>query len=201
MAKESIFSGLNNLDVYPVARKQYSNVFGFTASEVARMAADLHALSHIEEIKRWYDGYTFGQTEIYNPWSVIKYFSEDCVPAPYWISTSDNGILRQLLHQATSLQMQELQDLLQGKSVSATVNDNVVYRTLHIGNDALYTVLLTTGYLTIEAPVDYIDNRYLLRIPNEEIRQIFGADILDTLVQGAHKNDFGRLMEYGASLR
>ena len=193
VAKESIFSGLNNLDVYPVVRKQYSHVFGFTASEVAQMAADLHATSHVEEIKRWYDGYTFGQTEIYNPWSVIKYFSEDCVPAPYWISTSDNGILRQLLHQATSLQMQELQDLLQGKSVSATVNDNVVYRTLHIGNDALYTVLLMTGYLTIEAPVDYIDNRYLLRIPNEEIKRVYRFEILNTLAQGINNEIFERL--------
>ena len=196
IAKESIFSGLNNLAVYSVLERTYSDVFGFTSVEVAKMAEDLHGKEKISEIKQWYDGYTFGQTEIYNPWSVIQYFSENCIPAPYWISTSDNGILRQLLHNTTPQQIEALQELLQGNSVATSLNPNVIYRTLQAEPQSLYTILLTTGYLTADTAVKYADNRYRLRIPNEEIKRVYRLEILDTLAHGLDSNTFENLFDY-----
>ena len=195
VAKESIFSGLNNLAVYSVLERQYSDVFGFTAAEVTQMATNLHKEEKIPEIKQWYDGYTFGQTEIYNPWSVTQYFSENCTPAPYWIRTSDNSVLWQLLHSATSLQIEALQNLLKGKSIATSINPNVVYRTLKIEPKALYTILLTTGYLTADAVIDYVDNRYRLRIPNEEIKRVYRLEILDTIATGMDRDTFEDLFD------
>ena len=195
VAKKSIFSGLNNLAVYSVLEHTYSDVFGFTAKEVRQMATDLQAEAHLPELKQWYDGYTFGQTEMYNPWSVIQYFSEHCTPAPYWISTSDNSILRQLLHHATALQIKALQDLLQGKSIATSINPNIIYRTLQIESRALYTILLTTGYLTADTAVKQADNRYCLRIPNEEIKRVYRLEILDTLVQNMDSDTFEDLFD------
>ena len=195
IAKESIFSGLNNLDVYSVLANEYSDVFGFTTAEVAQIAADLQVEDKVQELKQWYDGYTFGQTEIYNPWSVIQYMSKQCVPAPYWIRTSDNGILRHLLHQATAIQIADLERLLQGKTVAASVNDNVVYRTLAGEQKALYTLLLTTGYLTVDKTIDYADSRYLLRIPNEEIKRVYRLEILDTVAKHLDRDTFEDLFD------
>lgn len=195
VAKESIFSGLNNLAVYSVLERTYSDVFGFTAPEVLQMAKDLQEEEKIPEIKEWYDGYTFGQTEIYNPWSVTRYFSENCTPAPYWISTSDNSVLWQLLHNAAAVQIDALETLLKGKSVATSVNPNVVYRMVKIDPKALYTILLTTGYLTADAVIDYADNRYRLRIPNEEIKRVYRLEILDTIASGMDRDTFEDLFD------
>lgn len=201
VAKESIFSGLNNLDVYSVLDSPYGTVFGFTTDEVRKLLADVGRENKAEEMRRWYDGYRFGAHDIYNPWSVLQYVNHQCIPQAYWVNTAENSILKDLLHHGDSTRIYELQQLLEGRSVTTAIHDSVIYRQLWKDDSALYSMLLTTGYLTIQHKVPEMENRYALAIPNEEIRQIFGADILDTLVQGAHKNDFGRLMEYGASLR
>ena len=190
IAKESIFSGLNNLDVYSVLDEQYSRVFGFTSHEVQRMVQDLQCEDTLREIKQWYDGYTFGQTEIYNPWSVIKYFATLCKPAAYWISTSDNGILQQLLHNVDTTQLKVLQDLLTGKHVTTSINDNIIYQNVTLDKSSLYTMLLTTGYLTVDTAIDKADERYALRIPNEEIRRVYRLEILNTLIHSWNKDAF-----------
>ena len=196
IAKESIFSGLNNLDVYSVLDNEFADVFGFSAEDIEKIAKKLQVSQKMAEIKQWYDGYTFGKAEIYNPWSVVQYFSKDCKPAPYWMNTSDNGILRQLLHKATPLQMEDLQNLLEEKPVATSLQPNVVYRALQTDPKALYTILLTTGYLTAAADVTHADNRYLLRIPNEEIRRVYRLEVLDTVAKDVDSDTFEDLFDY-----
>ena len=182
IAKESIFSGLNNLYVDSVLSKKYSNVFGFTQAEVEQIARDYDCTDKVAEIKEWYDGYHFGKAEIYNPWSAINYFYEECEPIAYWINTSDNGIIRDLLNMATIEMRAELTDLFKGKLLETTINEGLVYDEVYKRKDALYTMLLTTGYLTI-IKEDTIDGNkvYQLDIPNLEIRQVYRNKIMDYL--------------------
>ena len=195
VAKESIFSGLNNLDVYSVLNQEYGDVFGFTADEVTAMATTLGYIDNMEEVQKWYDGYRFGQTEIYNPWSVLKYFSAHCQPAPYWISTSDNGILQDLLRHVTPGQLELLQGLLKGIPLTTGLYETVAYRALANDKSALYTMLLMTGYLTVDSISVTGDDRYSLRIPNEEIKRVYSNEILNTLVTGLTRNTFDDLFD------
>lgn len=196
IAKESIFSGLNNLDVYSVLNDTYSNAFGFTVNEVKEMAQQIGCKEKLNEIKKWYDGYHFGNHEIYNPWSVIKYFSSHCKAAPYWINTSDNSILQLLLRHVTSFQLTALKDLLTGKPIIAGLNENVVYHSLDLDKTSLYTILITAGYLTVHTVIDSVDSLYSLRIPNEEIKRVYRLEVLNTLVKGMNRNGFEDLFLY-----
>ena len=192
IAKESIFSGLNNLDVYSVLSDIYGDVFGFTTNEVKRMASELQCEDKILELKQWYDGYTFGQSDIYNPWSVINYFSRNCKPAPYWVNTSSNDILRTLLRQADIERIQALQDLMDGKSISTVIDEGVLYRNIYQSDTALYSVMLNTGYLKAIRQEESINGIewYDVKIPNEEIKRIYSQEILEHIVPGIDVNRF-----------
>ena len=190
IAKESIFSGLNNLDVFSILNSQYSDVFGFTKVDIENVFYDFGYENKIDEVKQCYDGYSFGGTEIYNPWSVIQYIDKTCQAQPYWVNTAENSILKELLIHADSQRISELQQLVRGKSVSATLHDSVIYDELWRDDDALYTMLLTTGYLTVQQKSDEIYNRYALRIPNKEINYVYSTEILNTLIHGMSRNDF-----------
>lgn len=195
IAKESIFSGLNNLDVYSVMNDTYSDVFGFTPEEITRMADDLNIVKALPELKRWYDGYRIGKSEIYNPWSVVSYIKHNCTPIPYWMNTSNNAILRELLSHANYLRIKALQGLLHDEPVSVSLNEGVVYDTIGQDQSALYTMLLLTGYLTVSADSPIIYDRYSLRIPNEEIKRVYSMEILNTLVTGINRDTFDNLFE------
>ena len=171
ISKESIFSGLNNLDVCTVTSKIYNNVMGFTPLEVQQMARDMDAENCLSAVREWYDGYRFGGQEIYNPWSVINYFRTRKI-GDYWVNTSDNSILRTLLKSMDAQHLRTLQGLLQGDTIRVSLNEQVVYRNLKLDKSALYTLLLTTGYLTIAAGQEEARNRYALRIPNKEIQDV-----------------------------
>lgn len=195
IAKESIFSGLNNLDVCSVLRDKYSNVFGFTAEEVVKLVEDVGKPNVLAELKKWYDGYRFGSSEIYNPLSVVSYIDNQCLPKPYWMNTSNNAILRELLSHADYLRIKALHGLLHDVPVSVSLNEGVIYS--QIGNDqsALYTMLLTTGYLTVAEDIPTSYDRYLLRIPNEEIKQVYGMEILNTIAEGMDRDTFDSLFD------
>ncbi|MBM6733043.1 AAA family ATPase [Megasphaera stantonii] len=195
VAKESIFSGLNNLSVCSVLTRKYSNILGFTPAETAVMAEDLGVEKKLPELRQWYDGYRFGTDDIYNPWSVINYMDNECTPMPYWVHTSGNYILKQLLSHADCLRIKELQGLLDGKTVTVSLNETVIYDQIEKDASALYTLLLTTGYLTIESASPTTYNRYSLRIPNEEIKQVYGQEILNTIAVGADRNTFDTLFD------
>lgn len=195
VAKESIFSGLNNLSVCSVLSRKYSNIPGFTPAETAVMAEDLGVEKKLPELRKWYDGYRFGTEDMYNPWSVINYMDNECTPMPYWVHTSGNYILKQLLSHADCLRIKELQGLLDGKTVTVSLNETVMYDQIEKDASALYTLLLTTGYLTIESASPTTYNRYFLRIPNEEIKQAYSQEILNTVAVGADRNTFDTLFD------
>lgn len=196
ISKESIFSGLNNLDVCSVLRNQYAEVFGFTEAEIQELLETAHHGEKISELKKWYDGYHVGHAEIYNPWSVINYVANDCQARPYWVRTSGNSILRHLLSHTDELRVQMIQNLLHGKAVRVTLDDSLIDSEIDRDPGALFNLLLTTGYLTVEKVLSLSDDRYALRIPNEEIRKLYSTEILNSLGENVTKNTFDDLFDY-----
>ena len=179
IAKESIFSSLNNLEVASVASGNYLDAMGFTYEEIEQMAADFKASDKLPEIKAWYDGYNFAGQEIYNPWSVVNYFRQNCQPAAYWVNTSGNAILKHLLREAAPAQVEELTELMHGGTVQAELMEGVIYNDINENSDALYSLLLNTGYLTIEDyPDPYAADDCAMRIPNWEIRTLFKKEVM-----------------------
>ena len=132
-----------------------------------------------EELEAWYDGYDFSGKAVYNPWSVISYFDNDYRPNAYWVNTSGNAILKHLLAEATPTQIEELTELMHGGTVTAELMEGVIYKDINENSDALYSMLLNTGYLTIaEYPDPYEEDDCTMRIPNREIRTLFRKEIM-----------------------
>ncbi len=183
IAKESIFSSLNNLKVSSVVGGGLPDVVGFTNVEIKKITTDLGCPEKFGEIKTWYDGYNFDGCEIYNPWSVISYFDNNCQPATYWGNTSSNNILHKLLKHATSSQAKDLTELLHGKKIKARLDESVIYEEIHKNRSALNSMLLTTGYLTmVDYPNPYDgDFRGTMRIPNQEIQFLFKREVMNYL--------------------
>ena len=185
IAKESIFSSLNNLKVSSVASGGFVDAMGFSDEEIRKIAADFGVSEKYEEIKTWYDGYNFSGQGIYNPWSVISYFGNECKPMAYWVNTSGNSILRHMLEHADSSQSKSLAALLKGGKIRTGLDEGVIYDEIYQNSDALYTMLLTTGYLTmVDYPDPYIDDDgCTLRIPNREIRSLFKKEVMRHLAR------------------
>ena len=185
IAQESIFSGLNNLTVNSVMDEAYDQYFGFTSMEVHKMLEYYGALEKEAELKEWYDGYLFGNEEIYNPWSVINYISKGCVPQAYWVNTGKNEILEDVLKTATDEITERLYALLQGERVVARIDQNVVYRSLAEDPANIYSLLLVAGYLKTPKKELQGDGAYLceVAIPNKEIASVYKNEILSHLLQ------------------
>ena len=185
IAQESIFSGLNNLTVNSVMDEKYDQFFGFTASEVRDMLEYYGVLDKEAELKDWYDGYLFGSTEIYNPWSVINYISKGCIPQAYWVNTGKNEILEDVLKVATDDITERLYSLLQGERVIAKIDQNVVYRSLSEDPANIYSLLLVAGYLKTPKKELQADGSYMceVSIPNREIAAVYKSEILSHLLQ------------------
>lgn len=185
IAQESIFSGLNNLTVNSVMDEEYDQYFGFTGDEVRQMLEYYGVPDKEEELKDWYDGYLFGSTEIYNPWSVINYISKGCVPQAYWVHTGKNEILEDVLQVATDDITERLYSLLQGERVIARIDQNVVYRSLTEDPANIYSLLLVAGYLKTPKKELQPDGSYLceVSIPNREIAAVYKSEILAHLLQ------------------
>ncbi len=183
IAKESIFSGLNNLEVSTVVSGGYPDACGYTREEVAKMARDLGREDKLAELASWYDGYAFQGVDIYNPWSVNNYFKQDCKARAYWVNTSGNSILRTMLEDVTAVRERELAGLMEGKTIPVQLDEAFIYQNIGQKKDDLYTLMLFTGYLKcvgIESDEDD-DETYELSIPNREIRSVFRREILDNL--------------------
>lgn len=173
IAKESIFSGLNNLKVCSVMTRMYADVMGFTPYEIKKMAQDLAMEGALSDIQAWYDGYHFGDQDIYNPWSVINFFDQKVLD-DYWINTSGNSILNQLMLSLSDEKQQDLISLLRGESISAMIREGIIYDEIGNDEDALYTMLLTTGYLTpISCEKAFGGYWCKLVIPNREIQKVW----------------------------
>lgn len=185
IAQESIFSGLNNLTVNSVMDDEYDGFFGFTSSEVRKMLEYYGVADKEDELREWYDGYLFGSTEIYNPWSVINYISRGCIPQAYWVNTGKNEVLEDVLTIATDDITERLYALLRGERVIARIDQNVVYRSLAEDPANIYSLLLVAGYLKTPKKELQADGSYLceVSIPNEEIAAVYKSEILSHLMQ------------------
>lgn len=185
IAQESIFSGLNNLTVNSVMDEDYDRFFGFTYPEVHQMMKYYGVSDKDEELKDWYNGYRFGNTEIYNPWSVINYISKGCIPQAYWVNTGKNEILEDVLKSAPDDVAEKLYALLQGERVIARIDQNVVYRSLSEDTENIYSLLLVAGYLKALTKELQGDGSYLceVSIPNREIAAVYKNEIFSHLLQ------------------
>lgn len=181
IAKESLFSGLNNLVVNTILDEKYSSYFGFTSDDVSEMAAYYGMKEKLPEIKEWYDGYLFGSNEIYNPWSVISYINNNCKPKAFWSRTSGNEIIGQLIHNADSEIYENLTLLLQGKEIQSIIDTDIIYPEINGNSDTIYSFLLVSGYLRVTRIISELNDNPIcsVTIPNREIRSIFQKEILD----------------------
>ena len=182
VAKESIFSGLNNIVVNSVLDNKYSAYFGFTSEEVMEMTQYYGIPEKFDEICRWYDGYRFGETDIFNPWSVINYFNNNFMTKAFWLSTSSNDIIGELIDSADTELCDNLVALLSGRTVLSYVDTSVIYPQIKHNPTVIYSFLLVTGYLKALKPVLPIENDiYELAIPNMEISSVYQKEILEKL--------------------
>ena len=185
VAKESIFSGFNNPEINTILDKRYSQYFGFTSDEVKEMLKYYEAEDKYQEICEWYDGYRFGNTEIFNPWSVIYYLNTNKADA-YWCNTSSNDIIGKLLKLVNEQIYEKLHNLLQGKTVKMYLNPNIVFPELERNVSSLFNLLLYTGYLKVINNEDLCSsgNLYDVAIPNKEIMYAYNNEIITKLNDG-----------------
>lgn len=180
IAKESIFTGLNNLCVFSISNVRFDEYFGFSDAEVKAMLDYYGVGDKFDTVKAWYDGYRFGDSDVYCPWDVINYCADllsdpNAFPMAFWINTSGNDIIRSFIHQATPQTRQEIEQLVNGESVVHSIRQELTYRELYDSIDNLWSVLFTTGYLTQREKIDA--TTYRLAIPNLEVRQIFSEQV------------------------
>ena len=180
IAKESIFTGLNNFNVLSITNVQFDEFFGFTDREVRDLLEYFGLSEHYETIKEWYDGYQFGKKAVYCPWDVISYCKNLCadpeaLPEDYWSNTSSNSIVRRFIDKSNKQTKDEIEQLIAGESIVKEIRQELTYNELDKSVGHLWSVLFTTGYLTQKGRLD--SKRYRLAIPNREIRELFLTQI------------------------
>ncbi len=191
VAKESIFTGLNNMKVLSVTDVRFDEYFGFTDSEV-RTLLEYYCLSdHYDTIREWYDGYRFGKVDVYCPWDVLCYCDAlrsdpGAHPEAYWSNTSGNESIRHFLEQAGPVTKHEIEELIAGGTVKKVLRQNLTYKDMYDSVDNIWSLLFTTGYLTQRGVTG--DREHLLAIPNKEIRNIFTEQIFEWFQDTARKN-------------
>lgn len=196
ISRESIFTGLNNLKIHSILDNNFAEYFGFTQIEVERMLSFYKIDDRIAEVKEWYDGYLFGQTEVYNPWSVINYTdtaARDNVGflKPYWSNTSSNSIVRELVENADTGMKQELEALIAGNTIEKPIHEDITYEDIHRNQENLWNFLFFTGYLRAVTQRFEADTIYLtMRIPNAEIRYIYRNTIREWFDTAVRQADF-----------
>ena len=187
LAKESIFTGTNNFVSDSITVARFHEYFGFTQSDVDQILEDSDHLEHKAELKDWYDGYRFGESDVYCPWDVMNYvrdlqYNPEAEPASYWKNTSDNAIIRSFIDYAGSNITQKLETLLAGGTITQRIDDNLTYDSLHSSEENLWSILYLTGYLTRSSEengkTDKTEGIISLKIPNEEIRDIFKTTVI-----------------------
>lgn len=181
VAKESIFSGMNNLKTNSILDNNYSSYFGFTNEEVRDMLAYYDHEDKYQEICEWYDGYRFGNSEIFNPWSVINYISDQCFPKAFWQSTGSNDIIGEIIGTATPEINENLYKLFCGNTVTTYVDTSVIYPEVQSNPNSIYSFLLVAGYLKVAEIYPQNDGNYMcdVAIPNKEILYVYEKEVLN----------------------
>lgn len=181
VAKESIFSGLNNIKICSILDKDYSNFFGFTKDEIKQLLAYYEASDKYDEVCDWYDGYLFGDTEIFNPWSVINYIADKCEAKAFWQSTGSNDIIGEIIGSAAPDVIENLHRLLNNDTVTTYIDTNVIYPEVQKNPYSIYSFLLIAGYLKVSKayPPGTVSNMYDVSIPNKEIALVYEKEVLN----------------------
>ena len=187
VSKESIFTGLNNFRVCGISDLKYTEYFGFTEPEVRKMFDDYEYEDRLEDAKKWYDGYHFGDQEIFCPWDVLNFCADldgdhNMFPKNYWVNTSSNDIVRDLIKKADDAYLQnDIERLIEGETITKRIGENITYRDIDKNVNNLWSLLYMTGYLTTTKPPVYDSDGavYTLRTPNLEIRQIYKNQVLE----------------------
>ncbi len=206
ISKESIFTGLNNLEVDSVLHTRYGDAFGFTQEEVSEMLSYYDLSENLDEVKKWYDGYLFNEIEIYNPWSILKYVNDrkDSVtqfPLPYWSNTSSNSIIREMVENANEDARRDLEMLMDGGTIEKQVHEDITYGDIHDFQDNLWNFLFFTGYLK-KVGERFERNKLFLemKIPNIEIESIYEDSIsqwFEKKIEKADRSPLIRALETG----
>mgnify|MGYP004693595623 FL=1 len=187
VAKESIFSGMNNLKTYSILDDGYSSYFGFTEKEVKDMLRYYGKDDKYNELSEWYDGYRFGNTEIFNPWSVINYISDNCFPKAFWQSTGSNEIIGEIIQTATPEITKDLYKLLCGERIAAYIDTGVIYPEVQNNPYSIYSFLLVAGYLKVASIYPQSDGNFMcdVAIPNKEITFVYEKEVLNRTNQNS----------------
>ena len=207
ISKESIFTGMNNMKINSILNKSYDEFFGFTEVEVMRLCDDYHLTHKFPLIKEWYNGYVFGNVNVYNPWSVISFIGdlqvdENELPASYWANTSSNSIVRTLIEMADDETRSEIEQLIAGKTIEKQVHEDITYDEIYKTMDNLWNFMFFTGYfrrvgerMDVETKQRYVE----LKIPNEEVKYIFRNKVLGWFQETINRKDLSVL--YHALIR
>lgn len=181
VAKESIFSGMNNLKINSILDSDYSSYFGFTKNEVIDMLQYYGYENKYQEICEWYDGYRFGNTEIFNPWSVINYIADKCFPKAFWQSTGSNEIIGEIISNASNEINENLYKLLCGEKITTYIDTSVIYPEVQNNPYSIYSFLLVAGYLKVASIYPQYDGNFMcdVSIPNKEIAFVYEKEILN----------------------
>jgi hypothetical protein len=202
VSKENLFSGANNIGVYSLLARQFNTCFGFTEPEVVSLLERAGKQGELEAVRAWYNGYLFGGEVIYNPWSVLNFLQrEEATPRAYWVGTSSNDLVRELLERYALRLEPHFEALLEGKSVERVLDENVVLSELATDEGAMWSLLVFTGYLKPEeAGLDALERRiYRLSIPNREVRQVY-ATTFDRWMRARLEGHGGDLAKLGRAL-
>ncbi len=201
ISKESIFTGLNNLNVVSITNQWFSEHFGFTPEEVEQMLRDYGLEENLDTVRRWYDGYRFGETEVYNPWSVINYVNS-CYKnkkefaKPYWSNTSSNSIVRNLVEHADLSAKQEIERLIEGGTIEKPIHEDITYDDMDSTQDNLWNFLFFTGYLKKISERQEGETIYMeMAIPNSEVRYVYKNAVLRWFEEKTKKKELTPLYE------
>ena len=201
ISKESIFTGLNNLKVHTISDVRYDEYFGFTNSDVDELLEFYGLSSYKDMIRDWYDGYHFGDTDVYCPWDVINYCDElladpGAEPENYWANTSGNDLIRRLLKKANQSTKSDVEQLINGETITKTIRQELTYREVEDSIDNIWSVLYSTGYLTCRRRVP--GKRMELALPNREVRELF-IDLVKAWFEETTRADSGRINRFCAA--
>lgn len=196
VSKENLFSGLNNIEVYTVLRREYGQYFGFTEPEVNDLLRDADLSEHAENIKGWYNGYNIGGKTIYNPWSLINCLKQKGLTKPYWVNTSDNALINEQLRRSTADRKLKVEQLLNQGSLDVEINENVVFGDLRKNEQSLWSLLLLSGYLTADN-VNWTAELATcnVRLPNKEIAGLFNLMVKDWFTAAIDTNAYETFLE------
>ena len=201
ISRESIFTGLNNLKIMSVTSQACGEYFGFTPEEVRGMLDFYGLIENCETVRQWYDGYQFGNAEVYNPWSVINYvdscrLNKNSLPKPYWSNTSSNNIVRTLVEKADFSVKQEIEDLIEGKTIIKPIHEDITYEDMDSTQDNLWNFLFFTGYLKKIREHQEEETIYMeMAIPNREVRYIYKNTVLRWFEKKVEQKELSPLYE------